>query len=98
MKTRREELQCQVENDTAEGPVVKTMRVLLAPSLRRANDCLTAGLCTFRVSDRGKSEVRLPSLRAHRHLGWYLEVLLDCANTERATEYRESLMCRFSKD
>ena len=27
----REELHCQVENDTAEGPVVKTMRVLLAP-------------------------------------------------------------------
>ena len=28
-RTQREELQCQVENDTAEGLVVKTMKVLL---------------------------------------------------------------------
>ena len=36
-KTQREELQCQVESDTDEGPVV-TMRVLLAPSLGKGTD------------------------------------------------------------
>ena len=90
-KTQREELQCQVENDTVEGPVVKSMSV---PSLEKENDRLTAGLCTFRVTDRGKCEVRLPSSRVHRHLEFHL----GCACMERATEDRESLMCRFSKD
>ena len=32
-KTQREELQCHVENDTVEGPAVKTMRILLVPTL-----------------------------------------------------------------
>ena len=54
-RTQREELQCQVENDTAEGSVVKTMRILLVPSLVEGDDHLTAGLCTFRVTDGGKS-------------------------------------------
>ena len=32
-KTKRKESQCQVESDTATGPVSKTMRVLFLPSL-----------------------------------------------------------------
>ena len=34
-KTQREGLKCKVESDAAEGRVVKTMMVLLAPSLRK---------------------------------------------------------------
>ena len=67
-RTQREELQCHVESDTAEGAVVKTRRVLLAPSFGKENDCSVEGLCTFRVIDRGNSEVRLPSSRDHGHL------------------------------
>ena len=93
-RTQREELQCHVESDTAEGAVVKTRRVLLAPSFGKENDCSVEGLCTFRVIDRGNSEVRLPSSRDHGHL----EVRVDCACMERAAEDRESLMCKFSKD
>ena len=87
MKTQREGLRCSVESDAAEGPVVKTMRVLLAHSL---------GKCMFREIDRGKSEARLPSSFDHGHL----EVHLDCACVGRATEDRESSISvdRFLKD
>ena len=56
VKTQREELQCQVGDDTAEGLVVKIMKVLLFTSLGQCDDRLTAGVCTFRVDDRGKNE------------------------------------------
>ena len=46
-KAQREEMRCQVESDTAEGPVAKTMRVLLAPSFGKGE----------RLFDR-ESEVR----------------------------------------
>ena len=71
---------------------MKIMRVLLAPSLGKENGRLTAGLCTFRLIDRGKSEARLPSSRDHGHL----DFLLDCPCM--AAEDRKSLTCRFSKD
>ena len=43
-------------DDTAEGLVVKIMKVLLFTSLGQCDDRLTAGVCTFRVDDRGKNE------------------------------------------
>ena len=49
-KTQREELQCQVEDDTAEGLVVKTVKILLVTSLGRCDDRSTAGLCMLRVT------------------------------------------------
>ena len=60
-----------MESDTAEGPVVKIVRVLLAPNMGKCNDRLTAGLCTFRVIDGGKSETRLPSSRDHGLLDFF---------------------------
>ena len=90
-KTQREELQCQVEDDTAEGLVVKTMKVLLVTSLGQCDGRLTAGLCTFHVIDRGKSEAMIASSRDHEHL----EVLLDSACV--MAKDRESWMCRFSE-
>ena len=50
-KTQREELQCQVKDDTAEGLIAKTVKISLVTSLGRCDDRLTAGLCTFRVID-----------------------------------------------
>ena len=80
-----------MEDDTAEGLVVKTTKVLLVTSLGRCDDRLTAGVCTFRVIDRGKSEAMVSSSRDHEHL----EVLLDSACVMAGD--RESWMCRFSK-
>ena len=51
-KTQREELQCQVEDDTAEGLVEKTVTNKIFSSLDRCDDHVTAGLCPFRVIDR----------------------------------------------
>ena len=45
---KRNEKNCKVESNTAEGPVMKTRRVLLAPNLENGSDHLTAGVCTFR--------------------------------------------------
>ena len=87
-KTQREELQCQVMSDTAEGAVVKTMRVLLVPSLRERDDHLTARLRPLCVIDKGMNEVhrRMEVSRGHGHQEFHL----DCAYMERATEDRES--------
>ena len=96
-QTQREELQCQVENDTAKGSVVKTVRVLLVTSLGEGDDHLTAGLCP-RVIGRGNSEAhrRMEASRGHEHL----EFRLGCAGMERATEDRElpMLVDRFLND
>ena len=96
-ETQRKKLQCQVETDTAKGSVVKTVRVLLVPSLGEADDHLTAGLCP-RVIDRGNSEAcrRMEASRDHEHL----EFRLGCACVERATEDRELpiLVDRFLND
>ena len=89
-KTQRKELRCQVGNDEAEGFVVKSMKVLLAPSMGKENGRLTAGLCTFRVIDRGKNEARRSSSRDRGHL----EFLPDSA--WMAAEDRESMMCGYS--
>ena len=43
-KTQREELQCQVEDDTAEGLVAKTVKISLVTSLGRCDDRLAAGV------------------------------------------------------
>ena len=56
VKTEREELQCQVEDDTAKGLVVRIMKVLFFTSLGQCEDRLTVRVCTFRVIDRGKNE------------------------------------------
>ena len=92
-ETQREELQCQVEDDTAEGLVAKTEKVLLATGLGQCNDRLTARVCTFRVIDRERNEAhsRMEASRDHEHL----EVFLDSACV--MAEDRESWMCRFSK-
>ena len=78
---------------------MKTMKVLLVTSLGRCGDRLTAGLCTFRVIDRGKSEAhrRMEASRAHVQMERHLEFHLDCAYMGRATEDRESWMYGFSK-
>ena len=72
------------------------MRILFAPSLGKASDHVTAGLRPFRVTDKGKSEARLPSSRDHGHL----EVRPGLARMERATEDPESSISvdRFLKD
>ena len=81
MEAQREGLQCKVESDAVEGPVVKATKVLLAPSLRKEKGQLAAGMCLFRVIDREKNEARLPS----SHDEGYLEVCPDRACMERTT-------------
>ena len=71
----REELQCQVEEDTAEKRVTKTVKILLVTSLGRCDDRMTAGVCPFRVIGSGKSETTISSSLDREHL----EVLLDSA-------------------
>ena len=95
-KTQRDGLQCKVESDAVEGPVVKATKVLCTPSLRKEKGQLTAGMCLFRVIDRGKSEARLPSSRDQGHLG----VCPDRICMHRATRDRESSISvdRFLKD
>ena len=72
-KTQREELQCQMEDATAEGLVVKTVTNKIFTSLDRCDDHVTTGLCPYRVIDRGKSKLRMETSRAHvlmeRHPG-----------------------------
>ena len=88
-KTQRGELQCQVEDDTSEGLVVRTTTNNIFTSLGRCDDRLTAGVCTFRVIDRGKRQAH----RRERHPEFHL----DCAYVGRATEDRDLWMCGFSK-
>ena len=83
---QREELQCLVGDDTAEGLVVKTVTNKIFTSLGQCDGRVTAGLCTFRVIDRGKSGARLPSSRAHVQMERLPEFHLDCAYMGRATE------------
>ena len=96
-KTQREELQCQVEDDTAEGLVAKTVKILLVTSFGRCDDRLTAGVCTFRVIDRGKSEAhrRMEGSRAHVQMERHPAFHLVCAYMGRATE--ESRGCADSR-
>ena len=82
---------------TAEKRVTKTVKILLVISLGRCDDRMTAGVCAFRVIDRGKIEARLPSSCAHVQMERHPEFHLDCAYMGRATEDRESWMCGFSK-
>ena len=93
----REELQCHVEEDTAERRVVKTMTNKIFARLGRCDDHVTAGLCPHRVIDRVKSGARLPSSCAHVQMERHPKFYLDCAYMGRATEDRESWMCGFSK-
>ena len=77
-----------MESDTVAGPVVKTMRVLLFSSLGEVDDRLTTGLCPFRVSDRGKSEVRrrMEALRGREHL--FIWVVLTGKDQQRIESHR----------
>ena len=88
LSEHREKLQCQV---------VKTVTNNIFTSMGRCDDRMTAGVCAFRVIDRGKIEARLPSSCAHVQMERHPEFHLDCAYTGRATEDRESWMCGFSK-
>ena len=67
-ETQRKGFRCKLEFDAAYGQVVKTMKVLLAPSLskEKGKGQLTAGVCPFRLVDRGKSEARFPSTMVGR--------------------------------
>ena len=93
----REELQCHVEEDTAERLVTKTVTNNIFISLGRCDDRMTAGVCPYRVIDRGKSGTRLSSSCAHVQMERHPEFHLGCANMGRATEDRESWMSGFSK-
>ena len=77
--------------------VVKTVKILLVTSLGLCDDRLTAGVCAFRVIDRGKIEARLPSSCAHVQMERHPEFHLDCAYMGRANEDRVSWMCGFTK-
>ena len=77
-KTQREELQCPVEDDTAEGLVVKTVKILLVTSLGRCDDRSTAGLCTLRVTmliDGWKAHVPMFKWKGIRNSIW---IVLTC--------------------
>ena len=86
-----------MEDDTAEGLIVKFVTNKIFTSLDRCDDHVTAGLCPFRVIDRGKSGARLPSSRAHVQIERHPEFHLDCVYMGRATEDRGSWMCGFLK-
>ena len=64
-----------------KGLFVKTVTNRVVTSLGQCDDRLTAGLCAFRVIDRGKSEAhrRMEDSRAHvqmeRHPEFHLVVL-----------------------
>ena len=72
----REELQCHVEEDTAEERVMKIEKILLAE------------VFPYRVIDRGKSKLRMETACAHVQVERHPEFHLDCAYTGRATEDR----------
>ena len=97
-KTQREELQCQVDVNTPEGLVVKTVKILLVTSLGRCDDRLTAGVCTFRVIERGKSEAhrRMEASRAHVQIERHPEFHLECACMEEQPKI-ESRGCADSR-
>ena len=82
----REELPCHVEEDTAEKRVTKTVKILLVTSLGRCDVRMTAGVCPYRVIDRGKSKLRMETSRAHVQMERHPEFHLDCAYMGRATE------------
>ena len=88
-----------MEDDTAEGLVVQTVTYIIFINLGRCDERLTAGLCTFRVIDRGKSEAhrRMEASRARVQMERRAEFHVDCAYMGRATEDQELWMCRFSK-
>ena len=94
-----EELQCHVEEDTAEKWVTKTVKILLVISLGRCDDRMTAGVCAFRVIERGRLKrgfhPHVPMFRWKRTSG--IPSGLCCAYMGRATEDRKSWMCGFSK-
>ena len=78
---QREKLQFQVEDDTAEVLVVKTVTNKIF-SLDRCDHHVTTGMCLFRVIDRGKIGARLQSLRAHVQMEQHPEFHLDCVYME----------------
>ena len=89
---RGEELQRQVEGDSAQGPVVKAEKAPSAPSLDEWYGHLAAGhakcrgWCPFCVAGKGKSE-------AHRRMkasrdNWHPELHLDYAHVTRQAEDR----------
>ena len=102
MRTEREEqLQRQIEDVAAQGPVVKAKKAPSAPSLGEWDGHLAAvhakyrGWCPFCVAGKGKSEVH----RRIEHHG-HPELHLDYAVMGRENEDRASpiLVGKFWKD
>ena len=101
---REEQLQRQIESDTAQGPVVKAKRDPSAPSLEEWDGHLEAGhaeyrgWCPFPIACKGKSEAhrRMEASRDHGHL----ELHLDYACVNGAAEDRASpiLVGKFLRD
>ena len=77
-----------------KGLVVKTVTNKIITSLGQCDDRFTAGVCTFRVIDRGKNEAhsQMEVSRDHEHLELFWMVPTQCP------ENRESRTCGFSKD
>ena len=101
---REDELQRQVEDDSAQGPVVRAKK---APSALRmdewdgqlaAGDAEYRGWCPFCVAGKGKSEPHR-RIEASRDRG-HPELHLDCCYMGREAEDRASpiLVGKFSKD
>ena len=100
---REEELQRQVEGDSAQGPVVKAKKSASAPSSEEWDGHLAAGhaeypRCPFCVAGKGKSEAhrRMEASRGHGQP----ELHLDFAYVGRELQDRASpiLLGKFSKD
>ena len=74
-KQREDELQRQVEDDSAQGPVVRAKKAPSAPSMDEWDGHLAAGhaeyrgWCPFCVAGKGKSEThrRVEASRDHGH-------------------------------
>ena len=101
-RTKREEqLQPQIEGDTAQGPVVKAKKAPSAPSLDEVDmviwqpDMPSINICPFSVAGKGKSESyrRMGASRDHGHPELHL-VYADLGGGQSVT----SLGGRFSKD
>ena len=80
---REDELQRQVEDDSAQGPVVRAKRPSSAPSVDEWDGHLAAGhaeyrgWCPFCVAGRGKSETHRRMEVSHDH--GHPELRLDYA-------------------
>ena len=104
---REDELQRQVEDDSAQGPVVRAKRPSSAPSMDEWDGHLAAahaeyrGWCPFCVAGKGKSEThrRMEASRDRGHPELRLDYCLF-GSMVREAKVRASpiLVGKFSKD